>query len=151
MTKTEFLEELRRHLAGQMQEGKVLANVRYYDEYIQEQVNAGKDEQQVLQELGDPRLIARTLRDTDTDSSQEIYEKQDINDEEYGSADGKYSRANGRAGYFQIDFSKWYVKLIAAAVVILIVVAMFALLSAVLPFFLILAVILFVLSWFKKR
>ena len=37
--------------------------MRYYEDYIQSQVRSGRDEQQVLDELGDPRLIARTLLD----------------------------------------------------------------------------------------
>ena len=65
MNRTEFLDTLRSQLSGQMHEGKVAAHVRYYEDYIQSQVRSGRDEQQVLDELGDPRLIARTLLDTD--------------------------------------------------------------------------------------
>ena len=61
MNRTEFLDTLRSQLSGQMHEGKVAAHVRYYEDYIQSQVRSGRDEQQVLDELGDPRLIARTL------------------------------------------------------------------------------------------
>ena len=72
MNRTEFLDTLRSQLSGQMHEGKVAAHVRYYEDYIQSQVRSGRDEQQVLDELGDPRLIARTLLDTDVDSGQLI-------------------------------------------------------------------------------
>ena len=41
-------------MSGQMHEGKVAAHVRYYEDYIQSQVRSGRDEQQVLDELGDP-------------------------------------------------------------------------------------------------
>ena len=68
MNRTEFLDTLRSQLSGQMHEGKVAAHVRYYEDYIQSQVRSGRDEQQVLDELGDPRLIARTLLDTDVDN-----------------------------------------------------------------------------------
>ena len=70
MNRTEFLDTLRSQLSGQMHEGKVAAHVRYYEDYIQSQVRSGRDEQQVLDELGDPRLIARTLLDTDVDNGQ---------------------------------------------------------------------------------
>lgn len=56
MNRTEFLDTLRSQLSGQMHEGKVAAHVRYYEDYIQSQVRSGRDEQQVLDELGDPRL-----------------------------------------------------------------------------------------------
>lgn len=149
MTKAEFLEELRRHLAGQMQDGKVLAHVRYYEDYIEEQIRSGKEEQQVLEELGDPRLIAKTLRDTDagSDSNQEIYEERRSGESSEGGSSGSYRTGN----VFHIDFSKWYVKVLAVVAVIVILVVLFSILSAVLPFFIVLAVILFVLSWLKNR
>ena len=57
MNRTEFLDTLRSQLSGQMHEGKVAAHVRYYEDYIQSQVRSGRDEQQVLDELGDPAGI----------------------------------------------------------------------------------------------
>ena len=71
MNRKEFLEILRSQLAGQMQEGKAAAHIRYYEDYIQSQVRGGRSEQEVLQELGDPHLIAKTLIDTDDGSTQE--------------------------------------------------------------------------------
>ena len=73
MNRKEFLEILRSQLAGQMQEGKAAAHIRYYEDYIQSQVRGGRSEQEVLQELGDPHLIAKTLIDTDDGSTQEDY------------------------------------------------------------------------------
>ena len=73
MNRKEFLEILRSQLAGQMQEGKAAAHIRYYEDYIQSQVRGGRSEQEVLQELGDPHLIAKTLIDTDDGSTQEIW------------------------------------------------------------------------------
>lgn len=58
MNRTEFLTILRNQLAGQMQEGKAEAHIRYYEDYIQSQVRKGRTEEDVLGELGDPRLIA---------------------------------------------------------------------------------------------
>ena len=52
MNRKEFLEILRSQLAGQMQEGKAAAHIRYYEDYIQSQVRGGRSEQEVLQELG---------------------------------------------------------------------------------------------------
>ena len=61
MSRREFLEILRSQLSGQMSQGKAAAHVRYYEDYIQSQVHNGRSEEEVLAELGDPRLIARTL------------------------------------------------------------------------------------------
>ena len=58
MSRREFLEILRSQLSGQMSQGKAAAHVRYYEDYIQSQVHNGRSEEEVLAELGDPRLIA---------------------------------------------------------------------------------------------
>ena len=62
MTKYEFLEGLSAALedlpSGQRQE-----NLRYYEEYIDRQVLSGRSEEDVLNELGDPRWIAMTILD----------------------------------------------------------------------------------------
>ena len=42
MNRTEFLDILRSQLSGQMQEGKVAAHIRYYEDYIQSQVRRRK-------------------------------------------------------------------------------------------------------------
>ena len=45
MNRKEFLEILRGQLAGQMQEGKAAAHIRYYEDYIQrsEERRVGKE------------------------------------------------------------------------------------------------------------
>ena len=73
MNRTEFLDILRSQLSGQMQEGKVAAHIRYYEDYIQSQVRSGRPEKEVLEQLGDPRLIAKTLIDTDGGDVEEGY------------------------------------------------------------------------------
>ena len=63
MKRSEFLTELREDLAFELPERLVKENVDYYNNYISEEVRAGKSEQQVLEDLGDPRLIARSVID----------------------------------------------------------------------------------------
>ena len=61
MNKKEFLDILYEQLSGQMPEGNVAAHVQYYRNYIEEEQRKGRSEDDILNELGDPRLIARTL------------------------------------------------------------------------------------------
>lgn len=63
MTKQEFLEQLRRTLASRVGSVVVNENIAYYEEYIVTQVRAGKREEEVIEELGDPRLLARSIAD----------------------------------------------------------------------------------------
>lgn len=105
MNRQEFLENLRSQLVGQMQEGKAAAHLRYYEDYIQSQVRGGRSEQEVLEELGDPRLIAKTLIDTDDGSTQEDYG-------EYSSYGGSYDSGYGNGMEDQAQPEKRWKKFI---------------------------------------
>ena len=70
MRKDEFLQTLRRALNGNVPPRVVEENVRYYDGYISDEVRKGRSEEEVIEEIGDPRLIARTIEDT-TDGAGE--------------------------------------------------------------------------------
>lgn len=61
MTKQEFLDGLRAALSGRVSTGTVMENISFYEEYINTQVRMGKSEAEVLQKLGDPRLLARSI------------------------------------------------------------------------------------------
>ncbi len=61
MTRKEFLDILESSLRGQLPPSEVEANLRYYREYIAGEVAKGRPEQEVLRDLGDPRLIARSI------------------------------------------------------------------------------------------
>ena len=69
MTKKEFLNILYEQLSDQMPEAKASAHTQYYHDYIQDAIKRGQKEKQVLDSLGDPRLIAKTLIDTDAEPS----------------------------------------------------------------------------------
>ena len=63
MTKNEFLDGLRRALNGQVPPPTVSQNLEYYRSYIATEEYKGRSEEEILEELGDPRLIARTIID----------------------------------------------------------------------------------------
>lgn len=64
MTKIEFLEKLRAALANDLSGAVIQENVDYYADYIRSETNAGKSEDEVIEELGDPWVIAQTIIDT---------------------------------------------------------------------------------------
>lgn len=149
MSRAQFLEILRDQLTGQMHEGKVAAHVRYYEDYIQSQVRGGRSEEEILAELGDPRLIAKTLLDTDTDDGQSSYE-------EYSTYSGEGAGTGGRQNekkkwWKKLDLTTWYGKAIVIAAAAVVVALLVMIIGAVLPFFIALAVILFIISQIKKR
>lgn len=61
MTKQEFIEKLRLALNGKVPGNVITENIQYYEEYINTEIRKGKNEEEVLAALGDPRLIARTI------------------------------------------------------------------------------------------
>lgn len=61
MNRVEFIEKLQRALAGGLGSSLVTDNVRYYQEYIDEEMRRGKSEAEVLNALGDPRLLAKSI------------------------------------------------------------------------------------------
>ena len=63
MTKQEFLDELALRLREEGAERLVAENVEYYRSYIDEEVAKGRHEEEVLSELGNPALIARSILD----------------------------------------------------------------------------------------
>ncbi len=127
MTRQEFLQGLDLALQGQMSQAAINENIRYYDNYIVEEARKGKTEQMVIDQLGNPRLIAKTLIDT-----TEQYNRQtgDRYTESYGK--GESSR-EFHAGYSKEEGSDtrmgkrnpWYRKffMIAAAILMIVVAA----------------------------
>ncbi len=126
MTRQEFLQELRLALQGQLSQTTINENVRYYDNYIMEEVRKGSSEEAVVDRLGNPRLIAKTLIDT-TDSFGRA-----AGGSYYAGGFGQEAAGRGSrldefrdAGSGELRRNTWYGKilLIVAAILIIVVVA----------------------------
>jgi hypothetical protein len=153
MNKYEFLEELRGTLAGEIPQQVIAENIRFYEHYIDDEERKGKSEETVLDELGSPRLIARTIMDTwqseDTDlepeeesrdyTGQGTYWNGDRTEEEsFFQKEGKVEREkNPDASYININGKEiptdaWYLKAIPIVVAVLIILFIGWILGAVL-------------------
>ncbi len=79
MDKKEFLEKLTMALAGQVSRSVIEENIRYYENYITEETRKGNSLRQVLEALGDPRLIAKSIIDANGGGSDMagVYEDSD--------------------------------------------------------------------------
>ena len=149
MTKNEFLSILRDSLAGNVPSDVINENISYYRDYIE---NNDKAESQVLEELGDPRLIARTL--IDTDDGTEVYDESGYAEESYGSddyAENSTGNTTGRTKSYRLDLGTWYGKAIVIAIAVIIVILLATVLVAVAPFVITFCIVLYLISWFKKR
>lgn len=152
MDKTEFLEILKSRLSGQMPEGKVAAHVRYYRDYIEEQVKNGRSEREILAELGDPRLIAKTLVDADPDEEQEVYDGGRVRGDGYGgSGYERTDKEHVKHHTYKLDLSTWYGKAIVIAAAALIIIGLVVIIGTVLPFIIVACLVLYLISWLRKR
>lgn len=61
MNKEEFITRLQQSLAGGLSGTQVAEHVRYYREYIDSEIHKGRMEAEVLAQLGDPRLLAKSI------------------------------------------------------------------------------------------
>ena len=100
MNKQEFLEKLRLALNGKVSASVVAENLKFYEDYINTEMRKGKSEEEVLNSLGDPRLIARTIVETKggrTEQTADFKEDGSYSEQEQEAYQG-YGRVSGTAG-----------------------------------------------------
>ena len=156
MTKNEFLSTLRESLAGNVPSDVINENISYYRDYIE---NSDSSESKVLEELGDPRLIARTIIDSfiaEKGPMADFYTKQAR--EEYSGSSGDTSYDDygdsGEGGYHHFSL-KWYDKLLAIIIIVVVAMLILALGAVVIGIFfriiLPLIVIYFIVKFIMER
>ncbi len=122
MTKIEFVDTLRRNISSVNDYAFVNETVEYYQSYIESAIRQGRDEEDVMEELGDPRLIAKSIL-----ASRGIGSASEITDEDVQGTDDNKVHINTRSGK-QFAIPAWLAKVgvIAATVAIVVVVGAIA-------------------------
>lgn len=64
MNRKEFLKQLREALENEVSSTLVKENIDYYNQYISEETKKGISEREVIDMLGDPWALARTIIDS---------------------------------------------------------------------------------------
>ena len=171
MSKNEFIQGLEAALSDNVPPETVRENLIYYRDYIRTELEKGRTEQDIMDELGDPRLIARTIMDTTPGAEEGAFEPYHFRgffgegsqtgsysqgsgygqDSSYSQNDG-YTQGSGSRGHVHYyDLNKWYWKLLAVVVVVLFLMLLFTLitgfLSLVIPMLPVLGLIA-VIMWF---
>ena len=93
MTRQEFISTLGAKLSEEFSTAEVLSQIQYYQGYIDGEMRKGKTEEEILDELGDPMLIAKTILESPRDDSSYGYvrSQQDAYDE--GAYQGEYQKS----------------------------------------------------------
>ena len=122
------MQGLKSELEGRVPYSVIQENLRYYDSYIMEEAAKEQTEDEVIESLGGPRIIARTIVDAALDTEDRP--------DGFDSFESEASYRSGPAGSSQeerepfrgkkpevhyVDFGKWYVRLIAGLVVFLVI------------------------------
>ncbi len=179
MTKQEFLDELRQSLSGVVSSESIMDAYRYYATYIEEEMRGGKSEEQVVEELGRPSLIARSIIAAHTGERQadEIYtedgktKRVKNNPFAQGNVFGGKSEAKKAQEQaereqrkkekkpFVFDFNAWYAKVLYVLFFILLILIVLGLIKIGfwvvvhfgIPILLILGVVYLLMYIFQKK
>lgn len=164
MDKQDFIDRLRAALNGKVTPGQVIENVNYYEEYINTQIRKGRTEEEVLADLGDPRLIAKsivTANGTDdyvTDTAYGAESSYGSNAGQQGNQGTFYYQNTKRNGYDSDGFyehsrssrlPKWIWVLFSVLIVLLIIGMIFSVLSFLAPIIIPILVVMFFVKLFR--
>lgn len=148
MSQNEFLSTMRSALSGKVPANIIEENIRYYEDYIGTQMRQGKTEAEVLDALGDPRLLARTIieankhaegTDSYSDGRTEAYE---YDEQTSGKEKGPWL-------FRFLQTPKWLQLLVIFLVAFVVIGLVGTILGALLPFIIIGFLIAFLIRMFK--
>lgn len=128
MTKRQFMEELKSSLEGMVSPLVVQETLNYYENYINEQIRNGKMEQDVLNELGSPRLIAKSV--IDAKGNDDGYVQSEFYEEE--QEDPQEDMFRGSTHIFTMDSTKFKLGcLLSVIIFVIIIYLLFHVLNAI--------------------
>lgn len=142
MNREEFIDTLRRALYGKVDDYALADHVRYYENYISQEIAKGRSEGDVLEELGDPRLIARTI--LETSGARTSYQEYTVVDENGEEQREENERIRVRR------YEGWKARLLLAGillVIFLILILVFHVIVALFPFRIVAGIIV----WIVRR
>ena len=149
MKKQEFLNILQESLEGEVKPGIIADNIAYYNQYIQAEMDKGRSMDSVMDELGDPRLIAKTI--ISTPKEQQRYANSGIDVSTDGDKEQTKDPYKYMGNLHTISKGKFYGGLIIAAVILfLILFFVFKIFSLFLPVILVGAIIYFVVRMINR-
>lgn len=148
MSREEYLRGLEEALAGEVPASVIRENLNYYNSYISQELSRGHTMEDIVNDIGEPRIVARTI----IDSSEAAGETGDG----YGTyEEAGYGTTEREAPYTKVryfDLNKWYWKLLAVVVVFFVVSTVFTIVGGILsllvrfagPIFMLLLVVWFI-------
>lgn len=148
MRSSDFLLQLKKALENELSAAQVQDNVEYYKNYIKEEMKSGKSEQEVMDMLGDPWAIGKTILLEEKMSGPQ----ESINSEEVWS-DQKQKQQSQKIHVFGLDtwWKKAAVILGVIAIIILIISLILGILSIVLPIAIPLILVVTIFNMLRRK
>lgn len=125
MSKEEFLTGLRKSLSSTGSLRLTEENINYYSSYIDEEIRKGRTEEEVLSELGDPRLIANSIKEAEgiEDDFSVLREENTGNQSQSFEREDFRESKNFRMYRFNTGSGKWvFLALLAVIILILLLI-----------------------------
>lgn len=145
MNRVEFIERLQRALAAGLSSGQVADNVRYYQDYIDSEVRRGRSEREVLDSLGDPRLLAKSIIEANKHAGTSYGSNRQY-DEEVTDDRQEWKEEDDTPTGRSYVLPGWLVMLIVTVVVLVMIGVAFSLLSFFAPVIIVVLIALLIVK-----
>ena len=128
MSREEFLSTLREALTGEVPEAVIADNLNYYRNYLTQEMEKGRTVDEIVEEIGGPRIVAQTIIDT-CEAGGESGGYTEASDGSYGGSygdgspyeDGGQQDGAGRSPHIHYyDLNKWYWKILIPVILIVV-------------------------------
>ena len=146
MDKKEFIEKIQRSLASGLNSSQVADNIRYYQDYIESEIIKGKSEKEVIDSLGDPRLLAKSIIEANKRTGESYGSNREY-DEEVEDKSGNNIFGKILANIFLLP--TWLTVLIVVVILIIGIGIITSLISIFAPIIIAVLVVLLIIKLFQ--
>lgn len=146
MDRVEFTDKLQHALAGGLNSATVAENVRYYREYIDVEIRKGRSEEEVLESLGDPRLLAKSIIEANKSAGLNEGTNRNYDEETPENVHGQ-QQVTGNA----VHVPGWLILLIVIVVFLLIIGVVFSIISVLAPIIIPVLVVVLLINFFRGK
>lgn len=140
MDKQEYMSVLEKALVGRVDPDQLRETINYYQDYFYMEGAKGKTEQEIIQVLGDPRLLAKSIIAAQGSASEKGEVYKDDNADSWRAHQGR-----------QMNIPLPIILLIIVLLFFGLIGIVFSIASALLPILLPILIVFGIISLFKKR
>lgn len=143
MNKYDFIDEMRKSLAGKIEQSDLEETIRYYQDYIDIEIKKGKLEEEVLMLLGEPRLLAKSILAANNggQTSQPEYRNLENSEEE------SFARENSR----RKNIPLWVFLILGIILIVILLILVSSVIWFLLPVLIPVVMVVFLIRWFQKN